>query len=103
MSPNPTPNCWICGTRISDSESKIEQNDFPVHESCYRVKSELEKRSEMGKAAGCASHKIETLSGELAIHFPGSEGLTKPIVWVFPKLDVCLVCGSTNFTIPEEQ
>ena len=52
---------------------------------------------------GCASHNIKSFNGELAIHFPGRGGLTKPIVWVFPRLDVCLVCGSTNFTIPEEQ
>ena len=52
---------------------------------------------------GCASHNIKSFSGELAIHFPGLDGLTKPLVWVFPRLEVCLVCGSTNFTIPEEQ
>ena len=52
---------------------------------------------------GCASHKIKSFNGELAIHFPGREGLDKPIVWLFPRLEVCLVCGSTNFTIPAEQ
>lgn len=52
---------------------------------------------------GCASHNVKSFNGELAIHFPGHEGLTKPIVWVFPRLEVCLVCGSTSFTVPEEQ
>jgi hypothetical protein len=42
-----------------------------------------------------------TFSGELAIHFPGLEG--KPIVWVFPKLSVCLKCGQTEFTVPERE
>ena len=51
---------------------------------------------------GCASRNIKVFNGELAIHFPGLDGLTKPIVWVFPTLEVCLVCGSTNFIIPEE-
>ena len=51
----------------------------------------------------CASHCMKNFSGELAIHFPGRDGLTKPLVFVFPRLEVCLVCGSTNFTIPAEQ
>ena len=51
----------------------------------------------------CASHNIQSFNGEIAIHFPGLDGLTKPIVCVFPRLEVCLVCGSTGFNIPEEQ
>jgi len=51
----------------------------------------------------CASHNVKSFNAELAIHFPGPEGLSKPIVWVFPRLEVCLVCGSTNFAVPEEQ
>ena len=39
-------------------------------------------------------------NGELVIHFPGLEGLNKPIVWVFPKLRVCLSCGLGEFVIP---
>jgi len=42
-------------------------------------------------------------NGEVAIHFPGPQGLDKPIVWVFPKLRVCLNCGLTEFVIPEGQ
>ena len=52
---------------------------------------------------GCASPNVRRLNGELAIHFPGLDGLTKPVVWVFPRLDVCLVCGVTNLNVPEEQ
>jgi len=29
--------------------------------------------------------------------------LNKPIVWVFPKLSVCLECGFTEFTVPERE
>lgn len=50
---------------------------------------------------GCASHNIKSFNGEL--HFPGIDGLTKPLVWVFSRLEVCLSCGSTYFTIPDEQ
>jgi len=49
----------------------------------------------------CQSENLRRLFGELAIHFPGLGGLHKPIVWVFPKLLVCLDCGLTEFTIPE--
>jgi hypothetical protein len=49
----------------------------------------------------CSSQSQKEFNGELAIHFIGLKGLEKPIVWVFPKLHVCLSCGSTEFTVPE--
>jgi len=51
----------------------------------------------------CQSENQHYLNGEVAIHFPGLEGLDKPIVWVFPKLLVCLNCGFTEFTISESE
>jgi len=42
-------------------------------------------------------------NGEIAIHFPGLKGLPKPIVWVFPKLLVCLNCGAAEFHVPQDQ
>lgn len=51
----------------------------------------------------CHSEKQSEFNGELAIHFPGLEGLDKPIVWVFPKLLVCLNCGFTELSIPETE
>jgi hypothetical protein len=39
----------------------------------------------------------------MIVHFPGLEGLHKPIVWVFPKLFVCMDCGFTEFAIPETE
>ena len=50
----------------------------------------------------CASAKVKDFNGELAIHFPGLEGLDKPIVWVFPKLAACLNCGFVEFVLPDE-
>jgi hypothetical protein len=47
----------------------------------------------------CKSGKCKTFTGEVAIHFPGLNGLDKPIVWVFPELQVCLDCGFTEFTV----
>ena len=50
----------------------------------------------------CTSVELNDFNGELAIHFPGLEGLDKPIVWVFPKLKVCLGCGFGEFVVPDE-
>jgi hypothetical protein len=33
----------------------------------------------------------------------GGRHLDKPIVWVFPKLLVCLDCGFTEFPVPETE
>ena len=51
----------------------------------------------------CESENRRTFNGEIAIHFPGLEGLTKPLVWVFPKIEVCLCCGQAEFTVPERE
>ena len=51
----------------------------------------------------CYSSAKRSFDSEIAIHFPGINGLQKPIVWVFPKLLVCLDCGSTEFTIEETE
>jgi hypothetical protein len=53
------------------------------------------------QACGCKQQR--TFNGEVAIHFPGLAGLNKPIVWVFPKLRVCLDCGLTQFKVPERE
>ena len=37
------------------------------------------------------------------IHFPGMKGLDIPSVWVFPKIVVCLDCGTAQLTIPEAE
>jgi hypothetical protein len=37
------------------------------------------------------------------MHFPGLKGLNEPIVWVFPKIAVCLDCGFAEFLIPETE
>jgi hypothetical protein len=49
------------------------------------------------------SAETRIFNGEIAIHFPGLKGLDKPIVWVFPKVLVCLDCGFTEFVIPETE
>jgi hypothetical protein len=49
----------------------------------------------------CGSDLQSTFNGEIALHFPGQEGLNEPIVWVFPKVVVCLNCGLAQFAVPE--
>jgi hypothetical protein len=51
----------------------------------------------------CQSQHQRNFGAEIAIHFPGLKGLEKPLVWLFPKPLVCLDCGFTEFTVPEEE
>jgi hypothetical protein len=51
--------------------------------------------------ASCGSDNQSKFRGEIAIHFPGLQGLDKPIVWVFPDILLCLNCGTAEFAIPE--
>jgi hypothetical protein len=51
----------------------------------------------------CKSGNLRNLNGEIAIHFSGVRGLTKPIVWVSPKLVICLNCGFTEFEVCETE
>jgi hypothetical protein len=55
------------------------------------------------RCKACASDKQKTFSAEVALHFCGVEGLNRPIVWVFPKVNVCLECGVAEFIIPERE
>jgi len=51
----------------------------------------------------CLSSERCEFSAEINIHFPGIEGYTKPTVWVFPSLQVCLQCGSAEFALSADQ
>ena len=50
----------------------------------------------------CGLEKQREFTAEIAIHFQELNGLEKPIVWLFPKLIVCLNCGNAEFAVPEE-
>jgi hypothetical protein len=50
----------------------------------------------------CGSDQQHQVNGEVAIRFPGLDGLDKPIVWVFPRLVLCLDCGVADFQIRDE-
>jgi len=44
-----------------------------------------------------------TFAGEMSVHTLGLENVEKPVVWVFPKLLVCMDCGFTELTIAENE
>jgi hypothetical protein len=48
----------------------------------------------------CQGEKQNIFNAEMALHFPGLAGLDKPIVWMFPKVAVCLNCGASEFVVP---
>lgn len=74
-------------------------NFSPASTTSYRGSSLVRQ---VDKCRRCSSNN-QDFSGEIAIHFTGPKGLDKPIVWVFPKLLVCLACGLTEFTVPERE
>ena len=51
----------------------------------------------------CGSDKQAEFTAEIALHFPGPGNLDKPHLLVFPRILVCLNCGSAEFTVPESQ
>jgi hypothetical protein len=51
----------------------------------------------------CGSENQAEFCAELNIHFSGLDGVDKPAVLVFPKLQVCFACGATLFAVPENE
>jgi hypothetical protein len=51
----------------------------------------------------CSSENQSAFSGEIGIHFPGIEGLQKPLVFVYSEVSVCLDCGYADFNVPESE
>jgi hypothetical protein len=51
----------------------------------------------------CLSSNQAEFRAEINIHFPGRNNLTKPSVWVFPEVLVCLGCGASRFRILENE
>lgn len=55
------------------------------------------------RCSSCQSDNLSTFDGEIALHFPGLDGLHKPIVWAFPRVAVCLDCGFSQFMVREQE
>jgi hypothetical protein len=53
--------------------------------------------------AVCISGDQVEFNAEINIHLRGRKNVDHPGILVFPKLSVCLVCGSSQFSIPENE
>jgi hypothetical protein len=51
----------------------------------------------------CDSDKQHIFEAEIPVVFPSFEDRGKPIVWVFPRLLICLACGYAEFVVPEAE
>jgi hypothetical protein len=51
----------------------------------------------------CTSTNQAEFPSEVNIHFPGLSNADNPGVFVFPKLLVCLDCGSSSFITPPSE
>jgi hypothetical protein len=52
----------------------------------------------------CQSSTQTLFPSEICIHFPGGlEALSKQPVFVFPQLLICLNCGFTECSVPEDE
>lgn len=48
----------------------------------------------------CTSNNQQEFPAEVCIHFPDLKNVGNPGVMVFPRLLVCLDCGSSSFMTP---
>ena len=55
------------------------------------------------ECSSCSSKQYQLFNAEMAVHFPGLDGLDKPIVCVFPQITVCMDCGAAQFRLPERE
>jgi hypothetical protein len=39
----------------------------------------------------------------MAMHFAGLKNIDTPVVWVFPRIVVCLDCGTAEFAVPKSE
>jgi hypothetical protein len=49
----------------------------------------------------CTSVNEAEFTAEMLIHFSGIRNIDNPGVLAFPKVSICLDCGSSRFTTPE--
>ena len=85
----------------------MKYNEAPSHDIPNRNNGARNQWSELRSrtiaCTRCASKRVGRFNAEMNIHFPAYEGLTKPTVWVFPEVMVCLDCGCAEFSIAEPE
>jgi hypothetical protein len=60
-------------------------------------------KNDLSICNSCASDNLAEFDSEVNIHFPGSRKLEKPSIFVFPKIIVCLNCGSLRSNLSPEE
>ena len=50
----------------------------------------------------CHSQQYKQFSAKGALQFPGYETLSKPHVFLFPVISVCMSCGFAEFRIQDK-
>jgi hypothetical protein len=55
------------------------------------------------KCPNCSLNTLAEFPAEVMIHCVGGENINFPGVLIFPKLLVCLECGSTQFVIQQAE
>jgi hypothetical protein len=51
----------------------------------------------------CASRNQEEFGTEINVHFRGIKNIDNPGVLFFPKVLVCLDCGASRFSTPQDE
>lgn len=51
----------------------------------------------------CGLENQRKFAAEMSVHALGVANVDKPVVWVFPKLLVCMDCGFTELMIAEDE
>ena len=94
---------WMC-FGFSSPALRASSHTVAITSHCDPRRIALSGAGRLACPASLANQSTRAISTEKSrIHFPGLKGLDKPIVWVFPKLLVCLNCGFTEFAIPETE
>jgi hypothetical protein len=55
---------------------------------------------EVGMCCSCSSENQAKFNVEMNVHFPGLKNASRPSVWLFPEVLICLNCGSATFSVP---
>jgi hypothetical protein len=60
-------------------------------------------RGSQMQCGSCGSGNHGHFIAEMGIRSPGLEDIDKLTAWVFPRLNVCLDCGSVEFVVSKEE
>jgi hypothetical protein len=73
----------------------------PVQTFCLLCQSHLGLVAMPCKS--CGSVNQSEFTAEMAMHFAGLKNIDAPVVWVFPRIVVCLDCGTAEFAVPKSE